>query len=327
MIPLFTETFEWADVDRFLADPRRPARRVAEVVAGRAAQHGLVQGGRRQAGPHAPAGAGDGAPRADGRRPRAGPARRAAGRPGGNRDRFTQTRGARVRTGGARARCLASERLRLRRAPPAGTPRGPPTACGLYGSASAHSEGEADRAEQAGFSSDRDVQVTVYRPETAGRGEVVRVPVFVHRAVVSDRVASWPRLLLGSDVDASRATARTRGSMSAVAARSRSRAGWMAAECNPDRVSFRWKESLHHALLLFRYDGGDDVARGGVRVFADQIILGEVTFAFTSPPRPRGIPLVPVPTSPVRPQRSSRRTPTRTRPSCSNRVCRSRARH
>ncbi len=150
---------------------------------------------------------------------------------------------------------------------------------------------------------DRDVQVTVYRPEIARRGELVRFPVFVHRAVVADRVASLARLLLGSDVDAYSSNREDvwidvrQGCDITIE-------GWLdGGECNPGRVTFQWRESLHHVLLLFRYDGVDEVVRGGVRVFADQIILGEVTFAIhMSSASARG-PLVPIPTSPVRPQR------------------------
>ncbi len=59
---------------------------------------------------------------------------------------------------------------------------------------------------------------------------------------------------------------------------------------NSESVAFRWKHELHQAMFVIRYDRVDRVARGGVRVFADHVILAEVSLAIpvqerTSPGR------------------------------------------
>ena len=53
---------------------------------------------------------------------------------------------------------------------------------------------------------------------------------------------------------------------------------WLdGAICNPESVTFRWLEPSHESLFRFRYDGTAEVLRGGVRVFADQFLVADVS--------------------------------------------------
>jgi hypothetical protein len=126
---------------------------------------------------------------------------------------------------------------------------------------------------------DRDVQVTVFRPSAASRREWHPLPVFVHRARMTHEVATRAAALIGPSADRyvalgqdSRADVR-RGCRVTVEA-------WLdGATCDPESVTFRWREPSHEALFRFRYDGAADVVRGGVRVFADQLLIADVGLA------------------------------------------------
>ena len=124
---------------------------------------------------------------------------------------------------------------------------------------------------------DRDVRVTVFRPSTASRNAWHPLPVFVHRAGVADQVAVRAASLIGPDADrfvALGQDARTyvrRGCQIVVEA-------WFdGATCNPEFITFKWLEPSHEALFRFRYDGNAEIVRGGVRVFADKLLLADVS--------------------------------------------------
>ena len=117
------------------------------------------------------------------------------------------------------------------------------------------------------------------------------MPVFVHPPpALASQVTLLARTLLEPDGDQyhSIRQGRPRRCTSWVGDHDRKRVD--DGICNPESVAFRWKHELHQAMFVIRYDGVDRVARGGVRVFADHVILAEVSLAIpvqerTSPGR------------------------------------------
>ena len=119
----------------------------------------------------------------------------------------------------------------------------------------------------------------MFRPATATLGTWHPLPVFVHRTETADQVAVRAASLIGPTVDRyvglgqdSRVDVR-RGCKVVVEV-------WLdGATCNPESVTFLWLEPSHEALFRFRYDGTAEVLRGGVRVFADQLLVVDVSLA------------------------------------------------
>ena len=46
--------------------------------------------------------------------------------------------------------------------------------------------------------------------------------------------------------------------------------------CDPESVAFTWTGELHEAVFRIRYDGPAGTARGGVRVFARDAVIGHL---------------------------------------------------
>ena len=100
--------------------------------------------------------------------------------------------------------------------------------------------------------------------------------MFVHREPFGQQVGARARTVLGLDADGYVSLQQDSGSDVRRGCRIRVDAWIEDGQCNPDHVGFRWLEPWHEALFRFRYDGDDQVARGGVRVFAEGITLAEV---------------------------------------------------